>query len=454
MPKFFKIFLKIISGVLLLLLVVLACMVAPADTDGYTESVYYQKWKQLRNTTNTKPPQHHNTKPLKTGWAKVNFTPTSPTPTAGYGVRQGKVYTSVHDSVFVRALVFDNGNVRAALVAVDLLIVPPTVTELLKKKLAKTAIPFERVYLGATHSHNSVGGWGDTFTGKLFAGKFNPANVERIAEAMAQAIRLAQLDLKPTQIGYGEISDSLHIKNRLVEDGKIDPFVRMLRLQRNDGQTALLCTYAAHSTILSSDNIVLSRDYPGVLVDSLERGEANFAVFMSGAVGSMAPHNEGGKNEWEAVVNEADFLEGDVQQQLPKFSTAATSTLQMLTLPLPLRQPNARIALGWKLRPWVFRWAFGTFDSYVKKLRVGNVLLVGLPCDFSGELMADLTQYARKKGLNLVITSFNGGYAGYITPDKYYQKDSYETLTMNWFGPGSGAYFQEIVRDLIDQTAR
>jgi hypothetical protein len=79
--------------------------------------------------------------------------------------------------------------------------------------------------------------------------------------------------------------------------------------------------------------------------------------------------------------------------------------------------------------------------------------MVGLPCDFSGELVADLTQYAQKKGFQLMITSFNGGYIGYITPDKYYQRDTYETLTMNWFGPSNGAYFQEMVRDLIDKMA-
>lgn len=76
---------------------------------------------------------------------------------------------------------------------------------------------------------------------------------------------------------------------------------------------------------------------------------------------------------------------------------------------------------------------------------------MGFPCDFSGELVADMSAYAAKKGLKLMVTSFNSGYIGYITPDKYYSKDSYETLTMNWFGPYNGAYFQEIARDLIDK---
>jgi neutral ceramidase len=446
--RFLKILLKILLGLVLFLVVLLACMVTTVDDTPYQQMPYYQQWKQ--QIANTSIDSSAQVQPLEVGWSKVNFTPTAPTPTAGYGVRQGAPYSSVHDSVFVRAVVLRHGPVQAAIVSADLLIVPPTVVELLKKKLANNTITFKNVYLGATHSHNSVGGWGDTFTGKLFAGDFNPANVERIANAIVQAIEQAKAQLKPARVAYGEVADTSHVRNRAFEGGGTDPYVRTLQFVQDNGQKALLCTYAAHSTIINSATIVLSRDYPGVLVDSLEQGEANFAIFMSGAVGSMGP-KEVGNNDFERVTNEADGVENSIQPILPKATFEQSNKLTINTLQLPLREPNARILPNWRLRPWVFRWAFGNFDAYVKVLRVGNVLMVGLPCDFSGELMADLTAYARKKGLQLIITSFNGGYAGYITPDKYYHQDNYETLTMNWFGPYNGAYFQEIVRDIIDR---
>jgi neutral ceramidase len=446
--RFLKILLKIVLGFLVLVVALLVFTISPVDNRPYQEMPYYKTWKQQMAQWPASPSD--TTQSLQVGWGKVNFTPLQPTPTAGYGVRQGKPYTSVHDSVFVRALVLQNGKTKAAIVSADLLIIPPTVVEKLKQKLAKTAIPFENVYLGATHTHNSVGGWGDTFTGKLFAGNFNPDNVERIAEAIVQAIAQAQTKLRPARVGYGQVADTLHVRNRAFEGGTIDPYIRTLQFVQDNGQKALLCSYAAHSTILSSETMVLSRDYPGVLVDSLEQGEANFALFMAGAVGSMGP-KEVGNTDLEGVINEADGVENSVQPMLPQVALKNVKNLSIKTIALPLREPNARILLGWRLRPWVFNWAFGKFDAYIKVLRVGNVLMVGLPCDFSGELMADLSTYAQKKGLNLVITSFNGGYAGYITPDKYYNQDNYETLTMNWFGPYNGAYFQEIVRDLIDK---
>jgi hypothetical protein len=120
---------------------------------------------------------------------------------------------------------------------------------------------------------------------------------------------------------------------------------------------------------------------------------------------------------------------------------------------LPLRKPSPRLNQTFALRPWVFRWAFGDYPSFVKAARIGDILMVGLPCDFSGELVAELSRYASNKGLRLIITSFNGAYAGYVTDDRHFDKDQYETITMSWFGPYNGAYFQEVVKDVIDKFA-
>ena len=87
---------------------------------------------------------------------------------------------------------------------------------------------------------------------------------------------------------------------------------------------------------------------------------------------------------------------------------------------------------------------------YIKVLRIGDILLVGTPCDFSGELVEALDSQAREKGLSLMITSFNGGYMGYVTKDQWYDENLYETRTMNWYGPYNGAYFSELISGIIE----
>ncbi|WP_247236894.1 neutral/alkaline non-lysosomal ceramidase N-terminal domain-containing protein [Telluribacter sp. SYSU D00476] len=450
--KFFRFLLRVLGALGIVLLIIILFMVTVVDRSHYKEEPYYREWKQIiaQAKVDTVAP----TGPLQVGWAKVNITPDRPTPMAGYGNRRGKSYESVHDSVYVRAMVLDNGSTRAAMVATDLLIVPPTVVERLKAKLAATDISFEQVYLGATHSHNSIGGWGDTITGELFAGEYNPQVVERIAQAIFQAILQARDAMKPAQMTYLETVDTLNIRNRLVgKEGGVDPEVRSIQFTTQEGQKAILTSYGAHSTLLGSGVMALSRDYPGVLVDSLERGTANFAMYMAGAVGSMGPV-ERGKDDFEEMVNQAAGVRAAIASPEAVKEPQSSAIIQTLTLPLPLREPSPRLTNIFVLRPWVFKWAFGDYPVFVKALRIGNVLMVGMPCDFSGELVAELDAYARQKGLNLMVTSFNGGYIGYITHDKYFNRDTYETVTMSWYGPYNGAYLQEVTRDIVDKVKK
>ncbi|MCF0038917.1 neutral/alkaline non-lysosomal ceramidase N-terminal domain-containing protein [Dyadobacter fanqingshengii] len=449
--RFLRIFLRIIGVIVLVLLLVIATMITTMDNTPYKEMPYYGQWKRL--VSNVKKDTSGSIGQLQAGWAKVNITPASPTPTAGYGNRRGKLYTAVHDSVYVRAMVIDNGETQAAIIAADLLIVPPTVIKLLQSRLTEKEIPFDQVFFGATHSHNSVGGWGTGISSLFFSGKYDPATVERLADAIFQAIVLAKAKLEPVDLTYMEAIDTVDIRNRLVGgEGEIDPEIRSAAFVTKSGKKAILSSYAAHSTVLNSKNIVLSRDYPGMLVDSLEKGRYDFAMYMAGAVGSMGPI-EKGADDFDEVKNQAYGVQKALLSDSALKMKSKGATLQAITLPLPLRDPSPRLTMNINLRSWAFKKAFGEYPVFVKALRIGNILMVGMPCDFSGELVAGLDAYAKTKGINLLVTSFNGGYIGYITHDKYFDKDLYETKTMSWYGPYNGAYLQEVIKDIIDKLS-
>jgi len=115
--KFFRILFRIIGSIVLLLVLIIATMVTTMDHTPYKEMPYYGQWKKIINEA--KPDTSGSTGALRVGWAKVNITPASPTPTAGYGNRRGRPYTAVHDSVYIRAMVIDNGVTKAAIVAAD-----------------------------------------------------------------------------------------------------------------------------------------------------------------------------------------------------------------------------------------------------------------------------------------------------------------------------------------------
>lgn len=444
--KFLRRFLLVLGVLLGLLILSVALNLVPVDNTPYQQTDYYRQTIARLNTL-PKPPEAKTA--LRAGWAKANLTPDFTTPTGGYGVRRGKHWTTVHDSIFARAVVLDNGRSRVALVALDLLIIPPTVVEQLKQRLSEVGFRWEQVYLGATHSHNSLGGWAPGVVGTLIAGDFEQRVVDHITNTVLAAIRQATQQIDPVTIGFTETAAPALIYNRLHDNGPEDDRLRMLQLRKSSGQTAMLTSFAAHSTIINSDVPQwLSRDWPGVFVDNLEKQTNGFVLYMAGAVGSMGP-TETGPTEDDQLRFMGDSLTKHAQAALAKLTSQPDSTLALLTLPLALRDPHVRITDTWRLRPWLFLKLYGDYPAEIKALRIGKTVLLGMPADFSGELSMRLAQKAAQLDLQAMVTSFNGGYIGYITPDAYYHEPRYETRDMNWFGPQNGAYFTELGDKLL-----
>ncbi|CAN5403387.1 hypothetical protein BH09BAC4_BH09BAC4_17720 [soil metagenome] len=454
--KFLRIFLKVLLGLVVFILLFLAVSLAPVDETPYQQMPYYAQTKQRLAQLPT-PPSAKTA--IKAGWAKVNITPPYTTATGGYGARRGKHWHIVSDSIYARAIVLDNGGTKVAVVGLDLLITPPTVAEELKKRLPEVGLRWENVYMGAIHSHNSVGAWAPGLVGQLIAGGYKADIVTRITNGVLDALRDAQTDMAPVQVGYGQTDASDHIYNRIGFSGPTGPLegnIKLLKLRKISrpglvGESALLCSFSGHATLFEDDmDAYLSRDYPGSLVDRLEKKSAGFAVFLAGAVGSTGPQARG-KTDWQEIRNYAGDLALRIERTVPKIQMQADSTLEMLTLPLGLREPNPRVIGNWRVRPWLFYAIYGDYPSDLKALRIGKTVLLGTPCDFSGELAVDLNPAAAKKGFNLMVTSFDGGYIGYVTPDKYYNRTTYETRDMNWFGPYNGDYFKEMMTGLMEK---
>lgn len=433
-----------IIGIIGFILLFIAVSVAPVDRTPVKSLESYQTMMARLDSVNVDFPRAE--KGFAVGFGKINITPQEPLATAGYGKRRGKPYHLVHDSIYVRSLVIDNGAARVAIVSADLLIIPPTVTAALERKLASIGFSLDNTYLGATHTHNSIGRWGEGAT-KIIYGSYEDSVVQFIADAIAGSIGEATKNLLPSTLRAGAIAIPQAVENRLLDGGKEDPFLRVLEAHRSDSSKLMLMAYAAHATCLSQGTLELSRDYPGMLVDELESKDYEFAMFMAGAVGShkgSAPDDD-----WSCMAWMAEQISDDFLDQRHTLQVVGDSTLGMLRVNLPLSDPQVKISRDWKVRAWLFRTAFGEYDSFLTALRIGDVVMLGTPCDFSGEFNASLDSLAGRTGVQVIVTSFNGGYIGYLTPGKYYDIDHYETRLMNWYARGTGDYVRECLEKLM-----
>ena len=442
MKKFFK----FLAYFLAFIVILGVFSIEKIDRIPFQQTKHYKEWQSKLKTL-----KFHKTEgDISVGWSKVNITPKVKGPMAGYGSRKGKSFEMVHDSVFVRVLALKNQAKTVYFLSADMLIIPPNVVEKFTNLLAAKKISLQDVHLSATHTHNSFGGWGNSLTGRLFAGAYNPKVEVELAEKFMLAIGNSELNLMAAQAYYDESTDKEDIRNRLgVQDGLIDTEIRSLLFERTDGSKANLITYGAHSTVLNSKTFAISRDYPGVLLDSLERNDADFGIYMAGAVGSMGPIEQG-KDDFDELNNQAKgvFHHLDFSDK-----RLLSNSLVSEYFSLPMNHPSARISENYALKPWFFKYLFGDYPTHIKVTKIGSTLILGMPCDFSGELMIGLDAYAKAKGIDLIITSFNGSYIGYVTDDRLYDRGLYETSTMSWYGYQNGGYFTQIVKDLVDATS-
>ncbi len=433
---------------LLFLVVAAIALFTTVDRTPYKESAYYTQFRQeIQNVPTFHSEPTADT--IQAGWAKENITPSYFTATAGYGERFGKTYTSVKDSIWVRAFVFDNGKQKVAILTADLLIIPPEVTIALAPKLRTIGFSLNQVYFCATHSHNSIGGWADKLVGKLIAGTYDPAIVALLVEKFTKAIQRAAQQKEIAAIGTAAYPAGELVENRFRESNPTDSLVRILKIRKKSGKTAILTVFSAHPTITPVEDVVLSRDYPGLFVDTLETDpRIEFAAFCAGAIGSHTWETNGTTPQ-DQMKNEASLLAQKITTGLDSIPVAYEKDIFSITMPLPLRTPHFRIATDWRVRPWVFYALYGDYPVVVRGLRLGNTTWLGMPCDFSGELTPAIQPYTEWNTHPLFITSFNGGYIGYITPDAYYDIPYYETREMNWFGPYNGAYLTEAATETL-----
>jgi neutral ceramidase len=210
-------------------------------------------------------------------------------PLAGYAARE-EPCAGVHDDLFARALVLDNGERTLALVSVDLLAVSEAFTRRVRQSIhARTGIPPEAVMVAATHTHAAP------VTISTF---FNPGEsldrdyMDRLARAIEASVAEAWEQRAPARVGvgFGRV-DGIGVNRRSPDRLPVDPEVGIIRVDDAAGRpVAVVVNYACHPTVLGPNNLLASGDFPAYTVARIEErlGPGSFAMFVNGTQGDIS----------------------------------------------------------------------------------------------------------------------------------------------------------------------
>jgi hypothetical protein len=134
---------------------------------------------------------------LRVGAAKVDITPDA-----------GKLpepFVAIHDHLFTRAILIENGKTSALLMNLDAGKISPFLYQQVSEEISKRyGIPLDNMVISAVHDHASVpslGGEGATSVRPMSPNM--QAFIDKVKAGMLEAVQEAKASLQPAEMGFG-----------------------------------------------------------------------------------------------------------------------------------------------------------------------------------------------------------------------------------------------------------
>ncbi len=390
-------------------------------------------------------------KKLCAGAAQIDITPPIGMEMTGYAARAGSS-TGVHDPLFAKALVLDNGVCQAAIITCDVLGFHKDFVAAVRADIeATTGIPGTNVLITCSHTHA-----GPASMFLQSCGEMDETWMVILRHQLVEVTQNAFSKRQPAKFGLGRGRFTTGVHNRRAPGDILDPEVGILRVV--DEQAATIATfinYACHPTCLTGENQLFSAEYPGVLTDQVQQATGAISLFATGAIGDVGPAARGwpvyeaiGSGLAETVLNALPTLELTDWSRL----SVASQTVDLPLQPLPTREQLAqflaanqtpwteaekisdwvRVKVEFAMQQWVERTRAAlaedpvvtSVQTEVQVIRLGDVAFVSAP----GELFVELGLAIKVGGgaKQTFICGFSNDNIGYIPARRAYPHGGYE----------------------------
>jgi hypothetical protein len=411
---------------------------------------------------------------FRAGAAAVAITPPIGIPMAGYYSDRGAL--GVHDELYAKAIVMEQGGSGAALVALDLIAAPRDLVDDTRIEIDRVCrVRGANVMISATHSHTGP----IIDTKNRFGGQSNLVMSYRqsLPARIAAAVRQAESRLAPVTLYTARGQESsiafnrrYHMKDGTVgwnpgkgnplivkPAGTIDPDVPVVYFETADHKpVAAYVNYAVHLDNIGEPQI--SADMPATLSRCLAdfKGPEMVTMFTAGCCGDVNHIDVNWKAPQRGFGNPArmgTILAGEVLRTWPHLAPVAFNPLRIkrTTVSLPLAELKsgdvehaqatvARMSSEASKRPGFMEMvqAFKALDVAgrdgkpheveVQVIALGNqVAWVSLPGEVFTELGLAIKQDSPFP--TTIIAELANGLLGYIPSRRAYAQGNYEVVS-------------------------
>jgi neutral ceramidase len=293
---------------------------------------------------------------------KVDITPSEPQWLMGYAARKS---TGVHDRIFHRIAILDDGTTQFYLISSDLCVFSPTVYDHFTRDLQqRTGINPLHVWWTTTHTHSAPELGPPGVYDILLKGRsdheWSREYLAFVRDRLFEGIQKAKSQLAPARLGVGTGMSMANINRRardvdgkislgLNPEGVVDRQIGLLKIERADGAgpIALIANYAMHGTVRGGRWMQISGDGPGVVADYVEQKNSNAPMlFINSAAGNIAPIYSVYDTPAAGHLRQFNVLLGDRILETAR-NIATPSTSVQLTASERIFETARKPELGW-----------------------------------------------------------------------------------------------------------
>ncbi|MFN7996796.1 MAG: neutral/alkaline non-lysosomal ceramidase N-terminal domain-containing protein [Bryobacteraceae bacterium] len=414
---------------------------------------------------------------IKAGYAKTDVTPQEPVNMAGYDLR-GTPSDGIHgnDKLYVRAVVFDDGTQRLAIVEGDVIIIRDT-DEFRRRIAAATGIPFANILLGDVHNHAAPSPEAKTET--KWEQEFDKALVATVKKAVAS--------LQPVRIAAGQGRSRIGMNRRHVRPqdtdstitfdennasqsfgkfntdnpqkihefagvmrlganpgGEIDDAVDVVRIDTIDGKPlAAMIHYACHGTSLGGRNSKISGEWMGRMQEYLEKHVPGVgSIYLQGGAGDINPRVVGGLDGYRDNVETTWALGEEIGREVVR----VYRSLQPEPLNASLEVVSADIQLPRAYRELLENFRNTVVPAPTTFVRMGDLMWVTFP----GEMFHVIAQRVKQAcpATHAFFMGYTNGYIGYFPEQKSFAEGGYEPAVSHLDPAAEGSYMRQIAETL------
>ena len=228
---------------------------------------------------------------FRVGFAQTDVTPQVPMPMWGYGARRDLLSQGTLDPLMAKAIVIEAGMNRVALVGLDMGRAPTAAMMDEIRASIREKAQIEHVLIVGSHTHHGPvleltdrEGFGK--------GRFDAAigYLKAFPDLLSKTIIEAASKLQPARIGITS-AEVPYNRNRHSkrQPAARDPLLSVLRFDDPQGKPiAVLVNFAAHPVMTGGQILKFSADYPGFMMNHVEKELNAPCVFIQGASGDMS----------------------------------------------------------------------------------------------------------------------------------------------------------------------